>query len=99
MAATESNSLIRECIGLEQPIDLNNANLIAFADCPEFYPGLAQIIVQNGPFQKVENVLKIQGLSDRQKQLLKANLKHFITSDPVVSLEARMPPRPANVAH
>ena len=97
--AVEVSAPTRECVGLAQPIDLNNANLIAFTDCPGFYPGLAQMIVQNSPYQQVEDVLKIQGLSSPQKQLLKANLKHFIASAPVVPLEARMPPRPTNVAH
>jgi len=86
-------------VGLERPIDLNNANLIAFTDCPGFYPALAQVIVQHSPYQQVEDVFKIQGLSTPQKQLLKANLKYFIASNPVVPLEARMPPRPTNVAH
>lgn len=97
--AAEVGSPIRECVGLEQPIDLNNANLIAFTDCPGFYPDLAQVIVQNSPYQQVEDVLKIQGLTTPQKQLLKANLKHFMASNSVVPLEARMPPRPTNVAH
>lgn len=82
------------CAELGQKIDLNNANMVAFTDCPGLYPTLARLIVQNSPYQKVEDVLQLPGLSDRQKQLLTANLDHFTVSAPRVSLERRMPPRP-----
>ena len=83
------------CTKDEQKIDLNNANLIAFADCPGFYPTLAKLIVTNGPYQKVEDVLEIPKLSERQKERLLANLDNFTVTEPVVPLEIRMPPRPA----
>lgn len=82
------------CPDFEQKVDLNNANIIAFKDCQGFYPTLATLIVKNSPYQKAEDVLKIQGLNDRQKQLLKSQLKNFVVSEPRVSLEMRMPPRP-----
>ncbi|HIK56203.1 MAG TPA: photosystem II complex extrinsic protein PsbU [Synechococcales cyanobacterium M55_K2018_004] len=82
------------CAEFGQKIDLNNANVVAFTDCPGFYPTLARLIVQNSPYQKVEDVLKIPGLSDRQKQLLTANLDHFTITEPRIALEMRMPPRP-----
>jgi photosystem II PsbU protein len=85
----------RLCSNSSEKIDLNNANTIAFSDCPGFYPTLAKLIVTNGPYQKVEDVLNLEGLSDHQRELLKANLDNFAISDPVVSLELRMPPRPA----
>ena len=84
----------RLCSNSSQKIDLNNANTIAFSDCPGFYPTLAKLIVINSPYQNVEDVLNLEGLSDRQKELLKANLDSFTVSDPVVSLDLRMPPRP-----
>jgi photosystem II PsbU protein len=95
LAATSANVSIRPCVESNKPIDLNNANLIAFTDCPGFYPTLAQLIVRNAPYNKVEDVLKIEDLTDQQKQLLKANLKYFTASEAVTSLEQRMPPRPA----
>jgi photosystem II PsbU protein len=85
----------RLCSDDGQKIDLNNANMVAFTDCPGFYPTLAQLIVTNGPYQKVEDVLELPGLNERQKEMLKANLDNFTVTDPVVSLERRMPPRPA----
>jgi photosystem II PsbU protein len=85
----------RPCTDSGQKIDLNNANLVAFTDCPGFYPNLARSIVSSGPYDKVEDVLKIPGLSKRQKALLKANLGTFTVTEPVIPLEMRMPPRPA----
>jgi photosystem II PsbU protein len=85
----------RLCSEDGQKIDLNNANMVAFTDCPGFYPTLAKLIVTNGPYQKVEDVLELPGLSERQKQMLKANLDSFTVAESVVPLERRMPPRPA----
>jgi CheY-like chemotaxis protein len=99
MVAMESPSsnLVEQrlCTNSGQKIDLNNANTIAFKDCPGFYPTLAKLIVTNGPYQNIEDVLSLEGLSDRQQEMLKANLDSFTVSDPIVSLDLRMPPRPA----
>ncbi len=90
VSATASESI---CVDTGQKIDLNNANLMAFTDCPGFYPTLATLIVQHGPYEQVEAVLDIPDLSEQQQQLLQANLDFFTVSTPVVSLEMRMPPR------
>ncbi|WP_019499667.1 photosystem II complex extrinsic protein PsbU [Pseudanabaena sp. PCC 6802] len=82
------------CVASDVKIDLNNANMAAFTDCPGFYPSLAKSIVTHGPYVKVEDVLKIEGLSDMQKDLLKANLGHFMVAEATVPLEMRMPPKP-----
>lgn len=58
-------------------IDLNNTNVRAFQQYPGLYPTLAGKIVQNAPYSKVEDVLDIPGLSDRQKNLLQANFDKF----------------------
>lgn len=58
-------------------IDLNNTNVRAFQKYPGLYPTLAGKIIKNAPYKEVEDVLKIQGLSERQKQILQANLDHF----------------------
>jgi photosystem II PsbU protein len=83
------------CPDLSPKIDLNNANISAFRDCRGFYPNLAKLIVQNGPYNRVEDVLKIAGLTDQQKQMLKTQLKNFIVTEPVAPTGMRMPPRPA----
>lgn len=60
-----------------QKIDLNNTHVRAFRQYPGFYPTLAGKIVQNAPYESVEDVLKIPGLSEGQKQRLQANLDNF----------------------
>lgn len=64
-----------------QKIDLNNTNVRAFQRYPGLYPNLARKIIENAPYQNVEDVLEISGLSDRQKELLQANLDNFTTTD------------------
>lgn len=62
-------------------IDLNNTNVRAFQKYPGLYPTLARTLIKNAPYDKVEDVLDIQGLSERQKQVLQANLDHFTVSE------------------
>ncbi|MFH7243836.1 MAG: photosystem II complex extrinsic protein PsbU [Spirulina sp.] len=87
------------CTVPPESLDLNNANLLAFTDCPGFYPNLASAILSHGPYSTVEDVLNIPGLTDLQKALLKANLQSFTVTDPVVPPEKRMPPRLNQPAH
>lgn len=58
-------------------IDLNNTNVRAFRRYPGMYPTLATKVVDNAPYESVEDVLKVPGLSNRQKEILKANLDKF----------------------
>jgi photosystem II PsbU protein len=60
-----------------QKIDLNNANITAFAQYQGLYPTLARLVIKNAPYDSVEDVLDIEGLSDRQKATLEANFDHF----------------------
>lgn len=62
-------------------IDLNNTNVRAFQRYPGMYPTLAKAIIQNAPYNQVEDVLKIVGLSDRQKEILQANLDNFTITE------------------
>jgi photosystem II PsbU protein len=64
-----------------QKIDLNNTNIRGFSDYPGLYPTLAGILVKNAPYESVEDVLEIPGLSDRQKEILQANLDNFAVTD------------------
>ena len=86
---------LKLCAESNVKIDLNNANVNAFTDCPGFYPNLARLIVENSPYQQVEDVLNIPELSEGQKDLLQANLKSFEVAESTVPLEQRMPPRPS----
>lgn len=83
------------CAESNVKIDLNNANVNAFTDCPGFYPNLARLIVENSPYQQVKDVLNIPDLSDHQKDLLEVNLDSFEVAESIVPLEQRMPPRPS----
>ncbi|OUL29258.1 Photosystem II extrinsic protein [Nostoc sp. T09] len=62
-------------------IDLNNTNVRAFQQYPGLYPTLAKKIIKNAPYQKVEDILSLPGLSDRQKQTLQANLEKFTVTE------------------
>ena len=64
-----------------QKVDLNNTNVRAFQQFPGMYPTLAKKIVVNAPYKNVEDVLDLPGLSDRQKQLLQANLDKFAVTE------------------
>ncbi len=61
-------------------IDLNNTNIGAFQRYRGLYPTLARKIVFNAPYENVEEVLNIKGLSERQKERLQANLDNFTVS-------------------
>lgn len=62
-------------------IDLNNTNVRAFQKYPGMYPNLARKIIKNAPYENVEDVLNLEGLSDRQKEILQANLDKFTVTD------------------
>jgi photosystem II PsbU protein len=74
-----SSSAIDIKLGTEygKKLDLNNANVQSFTQYQGLYPTLARIIVKNAPYEKVEDVLEIPGLSEKQINTLQANLDHF----------------------
>ncbi|MGV2387394.1 MAG UNVERIFIED_CONTAM: photosystem II complex extrinsic protein PsbU [Microcystis novacekii LVE1205-3] len=63
-------------------IDLNNSDIRNFRDLRGFYPNLAGKIIKNAPYQEVEDVLNIPGLSATQKERLQANLEKFTVTEP-----------------
>ena len=63
-------------------LDLNNTNVQNFRKYPGLYPTLAGKIVQNAPFERVEDVLDMPGLTDKQVQVLKDNLDNFTVTVP-----------------
>jgi photosystem II PsbU protein len=62
-------------------IDLNNTNLRAFRVIQGMYPTLAAILVKNAPYDRVEDVLKIRGLTEAQKDVLEGSMKLFTVTD------------------
>ena len=71
----------------QDKLDLNNSRVREFRRLRGFYPGLASKIIQNAPYNEVEDVLEIPGLSDSQLERLQANLDEFFVSemDPVMN--------------
>ncbi|MER3434577.1 MAG: photosystem II protein [Leptolyngbya sp. ERB_1_1] len=62
-------------------LDVNNTNVRAFRQLPGMYPTLAGLIVKNAPYESVEDILKIPGLSDKQKEVLEANMDNFVATE------------------
>ncbi|MGK7901091.1 MAG: photosystem II complex extrinsic protein PsbU [Hormoscilla sp.] len=65
---------------IKDKTDLNNSPLQAFKKYRGFYPNLAQTIINYAPYEQVEDVLNIPGLSDRQKKKLKKHFDDFIVT-------------------
>lgn len=63
-------------------LDINNANVQAFTKYPGLYPTIAGKIVQNAPYESIDELLEIPGLSDREKALIEANLDEFGITPP-----------------
>ncbi|MDY7014261.1 MAG: photosystem II complex extrinsic protein PsbU [Cyanobacteriota bacterium] len=64
-----------------EKIDLNNSHVRDFRALRGFYPILASKIIQNAPYEKVEDVLEIAGLSEGQKERLQANMERFTVTE------------------
>ena len=58
-------------------IDLNNSDIRDFRNLRGFYPNLASKIIKNALYEKVDEVLDVPGLSEKQKSRLQANLDKF----------------------
>lgn len=76
------NSVDDKITDLGGKIDLNNTNVRAFTRYSGMYPSLARLITQNSPFDKVEDILEIPGLTEHQKEVLQANLDNFAVTEP-----------------
>ncbi|CAN1213151.1 photosystem II complex extrinsic protein PsbU [Tumidithrix helvetica PCC 7403] len=63
-------------------IDLNNANINAFRKVKGMYPTLGRIIVENAPYDSLDDVLNISGLTDTQKQTIRDNAGVFTLNKP-----------------
>jgi photosystem II PsbU protein len=79
LAAVEAGNAVDAKLGTEfgRKIDLNNTNVRAFRQYPGFYPALARLVIAGSPYQKVEDVLILPGLTDKQLDLLRNNLDKF----------------------
>ena len=67
-------------------VDINNSNVRAFTKFPGMYPNIAGKIVRNAPYDKVEDVFDIPGLSDREKEIIQMHIDRLVVTDPETSL-------------
>ncbi|MBD2101344.1 photosystem II complex extrinsic protein PsbU [Leptolyngbya sp. FACHB-261] len=81
-------NVVEDLLGkLGQRIDLNNTNISAFRKIPGLYPTAARVIVQNAPYEKVEDILNLPGLTEAQKERVRENLDKFTLGPINESLE------------
>ena len=66
-------------------VDLNNASVRRFQQYPGMYPTLAGKIVVGGPYNEVDDVLKLD-LTERQKELFAKYKENFTVTDPEIAL-------------
>ncbi len=88
LLAAEVRNVMDDKLATEfgKKIDINNTNVRAFLDYPGLYPTLARLIVKNAPYESMDDLFEIEGLTDRQKDVLKANLGNFTISAPESAL-------------
>jgi photosystem II PsbU protein len=63
-------------------LDLNNSAVRLFRRFPGMFPTLAGKVIQNAPYQSVDDVFNIPGLSDSQKATLAKYKDQFTTTAP-----------------
>ncbi len=66
-------------------VDLNNSSVRAFQQFPGLYPTLAGKIVLGGPYDEVDDVLKLE-LTSRQKELFEKYKSNFTVTPPSIAL-------------
>ncbi len=66
-------------------VDLNNSSVRAFQQFPGLYPTLAGKIVLGGPYDDVDDVLKLE-LTSRQKELFEKYKSNFTVTPPSIAL-------------
>ena len=79
--AARRNAADAKLSEIKGKLDLNNSDVRDFRELRGFYPTLASKIIQNAPYENVEDVLDIPGLSEKQKERLQANLDKFVVTD------------------
>lgn len=76
------NKADRKLGEIGEKLDLNNSPLRSFRKYRGMFPTIASMIVDNAPYENVEDVLEIPELTERQKKLLEANLDNFTVTPP-----------------
>lgn len=68
-------------------IDLNNANIYEFRKIPGMYPTLGRIIVENAPYNSLDEVLAVKGLTSEQQAKIRDNADRFTLFKPDNSMQ------------
>ena len=68
-------------LGGGEKIDLNNANVRAYLKVPGFYPSIAGKIASQGPYKTVADVYNIQGLTSKEKDVIKKEEGRLLVLD------------------
>ena len=63
-------------------IDVNNTNIASFRKFRGLYPTIAGKVVSNAPYNEVEDILAIDGLSEVERDRLQKNIDIFTISAP-----------------
>jgi len=74
-------------LGGSDKIDVNNANIHAYRKLRGFYPNLASQIAKNGPYENVDELYDLPGLSPAQKKTLEKHRKNLIALKPAPEYE------------
>lgn len=63
-------------------LDVNNTNVAAFRKYRGLFPTIAGKIVRNAPYENLEDILEIPGLSDVEISRMRENMDVFTISPP-----------------
>ncbi|MEO0434754.1 MAG: photosystem II complex extrinsic protein PsbU [Cyanobacteria bacterium J06656_5] len=63
-------------------LDVNNTNVAAFRKYRGLFPTIAGKIIRNAPYENLEDILEIPGLSDVEKSRISENMDIFTISPP-----------------
>ena len=69
-------------LGGSDKIDVNNANIRVYTRFPGFYPSIAKKIVTGAPYKSPEDILRNPELTEKEKDLIKQQMDHFVTLPP-----------------
>ncbi len=69
-AVTSLNEADAKRVEVGGKVDVNNSSVRFFLDMPGMYPTIARKIIANAPYEQVEDIFDIPGLTDRQKEII-----------------------------
>ncbi|MGF1515090.1 MAG: photosystem II complex extrinsic protein PsbU [Elainellaceae cyanobacterium] len=82
LAAERRNLIDERARKVGYKVDLNNSNIRAYIPLKGMYPTLAGMIIRYSPFESVDEVFGMPGLSERQKEILEKHRDEFVVTQP-----------------